>query len=35
MAKKTCQECGGSGEIEVDGELIVCENCDGEGYLED
>jgi len=34
MGRRICKECGGSGEQEVDGELVVCENCDGEGYVE-
>jgi DnaJ-class molecular chaperone len=32
MAKKTCSECGGSGEIEDDeGETVECPECGGTG----
>lgn len=35
MAQKTCQECNGSGEVELEsGDIETCENCEGEGYVE-
>lgn len=34
MRSRKCPECGGAGEFRINGELIVCDLCDGTGRFE-